>query len=478
MEKDEYLTFREIYGSAEQLAAEMTRLEGFLYKDSPSDEAVPLRFLTPCPCPTGYEFDENTFHLRLTPLGEFDTSARYLAVSYTWEQNPELERVYRFTAPNYIVWTSKPTFRPPYCPVLVLHRALEFAKTRWMPDRRLIWIDQECIAQSDSEDVETHLRNMHKVYMRSHCTLALLSTPITSLEMYLRLFRLQSRAWLFDSRDPFEAALEAVDDAAYLLEYLVKDRWFTRLWTFNEQRCSSELHYAIVVSLEAGGVLDPVVGSRQAYLDMISSWQTESSSLQDPGARMARITYLNLEHIRGLTVDGLKVANISHDPLHLHPSYVNLCCIINSRFWHGDAKESPSQYVRCNIVIMEDIMREASHLQCSVQADELVIISNAAGLPWGLKTTELDSPDVSYSTCVLVLLSRLDICSILEPADDAYRALRWKDAAERNLQIAREVLDLGIVEYMDELDAIYVDPKLKSNKNRANVFTVKGHIKT
>lgn len=61
-----------------------------------------------------------------------------------------------------------------YAPV-VFHRAMRYARAKGYDH---VWIDQECIYQNDSADVERHLQILHRIYRASKVMIAVLSHPL------------------------------------------------------------------------------------------------------------------------------------------------------------------------------------------------------------------------------------------------------------------------------------------------------------
>ncbi|KAF2022963.1 hypothetical protein EK21DRAFT_81902, partial [Setomelanomma holmii] len=96
----------------------------------------------------------------------------YITVSYCWAQ---LDGIHSLDTPDYRIWESRNTTssKSLRCPKGVFHRAIRFSQHSNCP---FIWIDQECINQSDPEDVKKHLQVMDRVYSRSLCTVSPLAT--------------------------------------------------------------------------------------------------------------------------------------------------------------------------------------------------------------------------------------------------------------------------------------------------------------
>jgi hypothetical protein len=241
MEKDTDRTLRNIHGNAEALAAQMADIEKFIVEDEPRSQEFLLRFVTVCKSQPK-SGDDNAVHLHLTPFGELDSSAQYIAVSYTWEQPGGLAEALGINVPNYVLWTSETECCPLRCPALVLHRALNYALE--LSQEPLIWIDQECIDQDDPSDIERHLQLMHKVYRKSLYTVALLTQPVASAVEF-------EKIWTFITTTHWYKRLDSqpkdTPNIESIINDFISDSWFRRTWTFQERYCSRDLYYLLPV---------------------------------------------------------------------------------------------------------------------------------------------------------------------------------------------------------------------------------------
>ena len=130
------------------------------------------------------------------------------------------------------------TPRDPKCPADVLIRAISFAIVH---DVSLIWIDQECVDQTDPIDVENHLQCNHVIFYQAKFKVGLLNFKITNRRqidglMHITLAHAFSnghsdvlRGWGVDK------ILADVRYVTRLLRAISRDRWFTRTWVFQER---------------------------------------------------------------------------------------------------------------------------------------------------------------------------------------------------------------------------------------------------
>lgn len=251
MNYDTEKTFRGIHGTVEALGDVLESLRRISI-ERPETRSVPLRLLTQMqPQPVD---SDGTVHLRLTPLSERTTqSGYYCAVSYTWSQPAELEKIVKPS--KYLIHTET-GIRPPKCPLTVLHRAWNFALREFTQDGNIthyghspyLWIDQECIFQDDPVDVENHLQVMHLIYSNAYTTLAVLAQVVTTEEQFniLNDFSQTPKAGpMFKTGDELR---DGCSSLFALLEHVIKDLWFSRTWTLHEKYCTRGICYLVPVT--------------------------------------------------------------------------------------------------------------------------------------------------------------------------------------------------------------------------------------
>lgn len=248
MERDSYLTFREIHGSRENLVSSVNDiLEKALVEVVDDNAPLNLRFITPYQLSTDWSTDENCSEYALTLPGDLPPGQEYISVSYTWAHSQEIDA--SMSIPDYRIKdqaTPDAPFKPINCPALVFHRAWCFARARRIP---YVWIDQECIYQENAEDKQRHLQIMDRIYKKSKWTVAVLSTEVP--DAMLSALALippkdhEERPWALH----FENWPDGVDfrplyddfgkHVFKIISSILSDRWFTRAWTFQERRCAS-----------------------------------------------------------------------------------------------------------------------------------------------------------------------------------------------------------------------------------------------
>ncbi|KAH7082715.1 heterokaryon incompatibility protein-domain-containing protein [Paraphoma chrysanthemicola] len=246
MQRDTHLTFGEIYGTREAMLEDIEKvIDIALYE---RDDGVPLqlRFITPLHLTDDWYTDESYCDYRITRPEEHTPDLQYVTVSYCWKHSQSLEGLPEL--PEYRIHGAFNSSNLPgrarrlRCPEIVFHRAVQFAKHVGCA---YIWIDQECIDQDDSLDIEGHLQVMHRVYSESCWTAAVLSLnapdqhKLDALKHWVEL-------GLDNSQDETDAAHILL--ALHTLEEWSLDPWFWRTWAFQEKNCARSLYLLMAFS--------------------------------------------------------------------------------------------------------------------------------------------------------------------------------------------------------------------------------------
>lgn len=216
MQDDRALTFRQIHGNKEALLNAVKNIERIALVGSYEIGPLRLRFLEPYP-QGGSDFDYILTPAREIRLADLN-SYPYITVSYVWTHS---QPIHGIKLPEYRVWDGADLQKPPRllrCPQIVFHRVVQYAKSEKL---ERIWIDQECIDQDDSNDVEENLQDMHRIYRFSRITVAVLS-KVSDSWMYLP-SRLSSLKYLSQT-------VAEVQTTKGMVRSMVDDPWFTRSW--------------------------------------------------------------------------------------------------------------------------------------------------------------------------------------------------------------------------------------------------------
>jgi hypothetical protein len=229
MQDDTDRTFEEIHGSPEKLLSAIEEIERVALIERSDDAPMRLRFIIP------YSSGNPECDFAITPIDAFQGDESYVAVSYTWAHDQSIEGL---EIPAYRIRDMAEPNSPPRslrCAPIVFHRAVRYARAKGY---EYVWIDQECIHQEDSADVERHLQIMHRIYRASKVTIGVLSCVLPQ-SPFAEEFALWNAASVTHRRLP------PSDDLADWLVDLSHDKWFTRTWTMQEQNSAHKLVYLI-----------------------------------------------------------------------------------------------------------------------------------------------------------------------------------------------------------------------------------------
>ncbi|OAG13273.1 hypothetical protein CC77DRAFT_675279 [Alternaria alternata] len=177
MQRDDRVPLKEIYDTPEALHERVERIIDLALYEESYDSPLRLRFVTPV-SREQWLANDNYNEYRLTTPDEHQHDMDYVTVSYCWKHTPSLQGLppisqYRISKSSEDT-PCEPS--PISCPRLVFHRAMLFARSR---ECQFVWIDQECIDQASSVDIQLHLKVMHHIYEESKWTVAVLSVAIT-----------------------------------------------------------------------------------------------------------------------------------------------------------------------------------------------------------------------------------------------------------------------------------------------------------
>lgn len=187
--------------------------------------------------PSNWDSSRNKI-VRLTSAGELEDCVHYLAVSYRWADLADDDK-----PPAYKVRTEWGE-RPNIAPNTILNRAICCAAGHGI---RLIWIDQECIGQDDTDPVvraekQNAIQSMDLVYERAMLVGGFLHSMVESQEQlqaihligYLSVAELHDYdSWITDT-----GQLQLLADG---LEILNKDEWFSRSWILQEASLAHDM---------------------------------------------------------------------------------------------------------------------------------------------------------------------------------------------------------------------------------------------
>lgn len=384
MQRDTELTFRDIHGTPDIMLSSLKDIvhsEAFVY--TAVEQPLDLRFLE---FETTDLSDESPI-LKLTEKGQNTGNTNYVAVSYTWQRFDPVtntEAISRFRI------SSKGLVRKARSQDAVLYRAIQFAKST---NTARIWIDQDCIDQADSIDLEQHLHVVHKIFYQSQYAIALLSFHIC-YEHQLESVRYVNEGSLLEELETLaENASEDLPELCrrisrsyHLFAAIAADKWFTRTWTFMERLAAP--HTYLLVPSE----------NRPARNSMAPN---EFSDVRlDPYqiVQLQRKLEAVFQHSR-------QTANLrTHEPFldNLFQIIEKFGNLLTSKFLTD--YQTPPWTQGISLQQVTNIFQHIDRRENAIQSDRLLILGYLCGFPWRLQTTRLNRYQCSYSTCLFALL--------------------------------------------------------------------------
>jgi hypothetical protein len=206
----------------------------------------------------------------------------YIAVSYRWREKSCIPVSQAYGREHATLDTSFGTFED------VVRRSATFARTYGY---RLLWIDQECIAQDDPGDMTAGLQAMDVVYERAALCLAVLDCVIETQEQVDMISKaFQQHPNPKEDEDEWRKWIDhlPVNELRNMLkvvEMITKDDYFNRAWTAQENcvaatttlliRCNATLCKPSWMGSLSGEVELPICAFRTACVTMycaLDSW--------------------------------------------------------------------------------------------------------------------------------------------------------------------------------------------------------------
>ncbi|KAK1981454.1 hypothetical protein LZ30DRAFT_719978 [Colletotrichum cereale] len=383
MQRDTSLAFQDIYETPDLMLASFKKICHPLNLTTASSiEALDLRFLT---------FDNNHLPdllLSLTDKGQHVGETNYVAVSYTWQRFDPITNSDAVSKYKIVVGDS---VRKARTQDAVLFRAVRFAKAN---NCRFIWADQDCIDQTDSEDVERHSHVVHTIFYQSQHSIGLLSFHLFH-QNQVDLLRYVTNGTCLRDLDDLNKGSEAgklqfsrdLMKALRLFAAIAEDKWFTRAWVLMERL--SAPHMRLLLPFEAALSADDAVSGVPAEIEIscnalhqlrkhfIEMFKTHSSGtngqVEQEGSQQALGGIIN----RFAQLLSTKYSAHSDTPPWLQPLTFEH---ITKIFWDVE---------KCDNTVL---------------SDKLLIMSYLCGFSIRFNRKSMNNYEYSYSTGVLVLL--------------------------------------------------------------------------
>jgi hypothetical protein len=401
MQRDTDFTFEDIFGSPYAVGSQIhdNYITSIISEKQLADTCANLRFVRIPDTEADFDISSGITCI-LSEKGENRGTLNYLAVSYCWDSygqsNPNVENASSIPF-SAISINERGVIRQPRCPAEVALRAVKFAIRMKIS---LIWIDQECIDQSDLDDVRKHLQCMHTIFKQAKCAIGLLSFEISTWAQYMAMIRfhlVEKERNLTDTDT--EAKMRSIDQISYmtrLLRAISRDRWFTRTWVFQERYSSLHAMYLLLPvapeireTLRAGGEKELSSGDFPLHTGGLSSlpmrWtahlieKTHTGVMEPLHDALRRLNdvaqFLGSPTFRGVPLEMLTEV------------------IQTGKFPPDKAKPGGGFNLR-------RIFQDIEQCDNKVVSDRVAIFANLAKLEWRLDAAKLKS----YSTSLLSLL--------------------------------------------------------------------------
>lgn len=269
MQNDITTKFGDIFNSREQLLEKIEHIIDVAGVEADDNGPFQLRFLTPLSPLGDWHEDDDACDYRVTQPEEHVNGMNYITVSYRWQHSQALDGLPQI--PEYRIWegSTSGTSRPLKCPKIVFHRAVQFAKLKGCP---YIWIDQECIDQTNMNDIEQHLQIMHRVYSESRWTAAILSVGICTNAQLEDLVNYVYEGVVYSQRPIIRSPVIS------LLKMLAEDPYFKRTWTYQERSLANSLQ--MLVPLDPSIAVPGKYGGFVTTFDLCIDYYQFSNTLQ------------------------------------------------------------------------------------------------------------------------------------------------------------------------------------------------------
>ncbi|KAI4217658.1 MAG: hypothetical protein LQ351_000254 [Letrouitia transgressa] len=302
-----------------------------------------------------------------------DLSA-YVAVSYCWKRELVWPVVDDHNA--HEVFCEDLSKRHTIAPYDILCRSITYAKAHGV---HAVWIDQECIDQSDTRDKEAAIQEMDIVYQDS-------DHPIAVLEYC---FQTQTEIDVFTSICDiayFTFDPSQIDILENVLSALVDDEWFARAWTLQE---SVSAGVSMTLLLGCPGLQkSPHFGPTPDDVE-ISIWDFQNAMVWTRGLIEESLT-------AGIWPDTESAINASN--------YADILWNYLPTILPHDSSDrlrrNPSHRQVCNAA---QGMAFLKYRGISLFPDELAILANLCNYDYRINTKVLEPAGSSFSICALTL---------------------------------------------------------------------------
>lgn len=339
-----------------------------MFSDTSAEWTGALKCLTPVRPGRKRRWNDDVSNQKKLILSHIDANRtkNYIAVSYTWEVPHYIES----SSGSYLIElkgdtsVSRSRVRDS-----VLDRVTAYIRAS---DESIhgFWIDQECITQDDREEEKTlAINSMEHVYRQSLFPVGLLSVCIESVD------ELTTLGCVLQQKKPPQSR---VPNIFRLLDKIFSDPWWERMWTFQEDYCSS---YRMELLIPHSPSLEKMKREFGGLGRLKNDLCVKSSILREKATGVAK-TYRHHQDYESLCRKILERAGKYN---------IQLSKIDRSGNTTIDKPMSP--------VIFSNVIRR----EAKIQSDRLAVIANCCGYPIRLNTKIQKEESASLSLAMLAI---------------------------------------------------------------------------
>jgi len=399
MQRDTDFTICDLLPSIGSLASSL------LPQAVPRDTFSNLRFLEILRPETGHG-QNPSFTCELTERGSHPGETNYVVVSYCWQSsssNTDTNSDTKRPLPTVQV-RQHGQVRNPRCPVDILIRAIAFAVSEGVS---LIWIDQECVDQTDPTDIQNHLQCNHIIFSQANFKIGLLGFELTNQRQLdvlegirLAIHILEISQSNIIRRWGIEATIAELKYLTRVLRAISRDRWFTRAWVIQE-RFSANKDMTILLPVSFRPSSGPnLIGNDFAISlgDICAIGVTWTAHLRDQGLaqQVQEHATITSDNVRECLSSLHDAAQVISGPIF---SGASIDTILPSGTF--DLRPSQEEIARVRNSTVHQAFLDIERCDCSVFSDRVAILSNMMRFPWRVSTTSFGS----YSLALLSLVA-------------------------------------------------------------------------
>lgn len=394
--------------------------------DPPNPQIPPLSPTSLSLCP----FAQST--LQITRRSALSSAGAYVAVSYCWNRNIQWS-CQCSNAPLEILCEDS-TRRHCATPFDVIHRSIAFAVAHGVNG---IWIDQECIDQTDPVDKEKSIQEMDMIYQEADHAIAVLEYAFQS-QAELDAFVSVCDPDFFDF-DPTQ--IEVLESVIY---DLLQDKWFERAWTLQE---SVSAGVNMTLLLRCRGLQKPPHFGPTLEDFEISIWDFQNAMV----------------NMRNYIEEGL-AANVWSDPQVAIDASNSADCLWNSiptilpddtiaRFFPDYTIEALGEgHSHRQVCNAAQAITYLDFRYNSVPSDRLAILANLCNYDYRVDTKVLGLPGSSFTICAHTLAILNGDMSLLAGYKDDHPALKYPANIWGPFRVGQDARSYDLVFVNDDND--------------------------